>query len=327
MTSSTSTCQQLQQRRRRRARANQANCRTGSPSTLIVSSLILLLIAALDRATARQFLNPVAVGLRSALASRTGTQTKTSSWDLKRSLTQKAQLVSSNEDNEDGNYIEDAFFRASSTLDVQRMREVRYAFRPKRKVPLVADDADELDYLESLTIPCSIRSTTAVPGATSSISTASTTFAASTDASAASSRGGAVAMRPLAFWESMICGAVSRSMAQTIMHPANTMKTMLQNSRGGPGAPTIATLLRPESFHRLTQGAGANFLLSVPHGAVNFAVLELVRRRMGIIVEATPVLKERAESMGASLDFLSSAISTITCSIVSTPQMMITGTY
>eukprot|EP00592_Proboscia_alata_P018440 CAMPEP_0194419886 /NCGR_PEP_ID=MMETSP0176-20130528/19099_1 /TAXON_ID=216777 /ORGANISM="Proboscia alata, Strain PI-D3" /LENGTH=173 /DNA_ID=CAMNT_0039227131 /DNA_START=154 /DNA_END=672 /DNA_ORIENTATION=+ len=35
----------------------------------------------------------------------------------------------------------------------------------------------------------------------------------------------------LAFWENMICGAVSRSIAQTLMHPANTMKTILQSNR------------------------------------------------------------------------------------------------
>ena len=36
--------------------------------------------------------------------------------------------------------------------------------------------------------------------------------------------------RPLVFVEAMLCGAVSRSTAQTLMHPANTMKTILQVS-------------------------------------------------------------------------------------------------
>jgi hypothetical protein len=124
--------------------------------------------------------------------------------------------------------------------------------------------------------------------------------------------------RPLLFWETMVCGAISRSIAQTVMHPANTMKTILQSSRVPP---SIASLLQPKNFRRLTVGAGANFILSVPHGAVNFAVLELVRTKMNELVAATGI---EPEKIGPGLDFLSSAVSTICCSIVSTPQMMIT---
>ena len=131
------------------------------------------------------------------------------------------------------------------------------------------------------------------------------------------------AVRPLMFWENMVSGAVSRSVAQTIMHPANTMKTILQSTRGAD-RPTLASLMRPEMFKTLTRGAGANFVLSIPHGAVNFAVLEFVRGRLNTIVDSVPLLAKRADSIGPGLDFLSSAISTITCSVVSTPQMMIT---
>jgi solute carrier family 25 S-adenosylmethionine transporter 26 len=64
--------------------------------------------------------------------------------------------------------------------------------------------------------------------------------------------------------------------------------------------------------------------LSVPHGAVNFAVLEFVRKQLALIVESHPKLRPNADRIGPGLDFLSSAISTIACSVVSTPQMMIT---
>lgn len=218
--------------------------------------------------------------------------------------------------------MEDAFFRASSVEDVERIKAVSYAFRPKQqRVVSVDEENDELEYMESCAVPCAARSSVkAIP-----VSTAAQSTLVSTTSTDATSRGGAAtALRSLLFWESMVCGAVSRSIAQTVMHPANTMKTILQSSRGSTG-PTIASLMKPESFQRLTQGAGANFILSVPHGAINFAVLELVRRKLAVAVEETPFLKERADSMSASLDFLSSAISTITCSIVSTPQMMITG--
>ena len=199
-------------------------------------------------------------------------------------------------------------------------------------------EASELDYLESL-VPCSRRIQT-VPtndhnreSPKIGVSSASTgTTAVLQEPPLTSNRGGAtnlvppagaasaVAMRPLSFWENMVAGAISRSVAQTIMHPANTMKTMLQKSQ----TIRMVDLLHPRSFKRLTTGAGANFLLSVPHGAVNFAVLEFVRRQLAQVVENTPALSRRADSIGPGLDFMSSAISTITCSVVSTPQMMIT---
>ena len=141
--------------------------------------------------------------------------------------------------------------------------------------------------------------------------------------SANSTRVGEANVRPLVFWENMVCGAVSRTLAQTVMHPANTMKTILQSSRAAD-RPTLGQLMRPDQFRMLTRGAGANFLLSVPHGAVNFAVLEFVRGKLNQAVNNVPFLRQRLESIGPALDFTSSAISTICCSVVSTPQMMIT---
>lgn len=132
-------------------------------------------------------------------------------------------------------------------------------------------------------------------------------------------QGGATAAlvaRPLVFWENMVCGAISRSVAQTIMHPANTMKTMLQSRME---TQSFGTLMSPKNFHRLTVGAGANFVLSLPHGAVNFAVLEFVRSKLTQLLPA-----EAGGRLGPGLDFVSSCISTVCCSVVSTPQMMIT---
>jgi solute carrier family 25 S-adenosylmethionine transporter 26 len=138
--------------------------------------------------------------------------------------------------------------------------------------------------------------------------------------------------RPLVFWENMVCGAVSRSLAETIMHPANTMKTILQSNRSIEKQ-TFGMLAKPENLKLLCRGAGAQFLMSVPHGAINFAVLEYVRRRMSVLVSSGKLGKRAKEgAFGPGLDFMSSAISTISCSIISTPQMMITdnimaGTY
>jgi hypothetical protein len=141
-------------------------------------------------------------------------------------------------------------------------------------------------------------------------------------ASKTNSKGTAASTPALAFWENMICGAISRSIAQTLMHPANTMKTILQRSSNG--GESMQTLFHPRNYRRLTAGAGANLLLSLPHGAVNFAVLEFVRKRLAVLVDQAPLLRNNVDRIGPGLDFMSSAISTITCSIVSTPQMMIT---
>lgn len=169
------------------------------------------------------------------------------------------------------------------------------------------DDRDELDAL---------------------LSSNSALLASRTNAETPSSipltKGGAItAARPLLFWESMVSGAVSRSIAQTAMHPANTMKTMMQSSRGGNEI-SLAQLMKPSMFKTFSRGAGANFVLSVPHGAINFAVLELVRAQFSKFVDSVPVLSSQADRIGPGLDFLSSAVSTICCSVISTPQMMIT---
>ena len=151
-------------------------------------------------------------------------------------------------------------------------------------------------------------------------------------------RGGAAAVAPtdrrLHFWEAMICGAISRSVAQTIMHPANTMKTILQSSRMTPGtAPlTVRSFLQWENMRHLTRGAGAQLVLSIPNGAVNFAVLEFVRRQMNNVVSRSRYADVINRNFGPGMDFLSSALSTVCCSVVSTPQTMIcdnimAGTY
>lgn len=154
------------------------------------------------------------------------------------------------------------------------------------------------------------------------------------------SRGGAATAvapstgRRLLFWEAMVCGAVSRSTAQTIMHPANTMKTILQSKRAVPGkAPlTVKSFTQWKHAQKLTRGAGAQLLLSLPHGAVNFAVLEFVRRQINSVVSRSRYADSINKNFGPGMDFLSSALSTICCSVVSTPQMMIcdnimAGTY
>ena len=60
----------------------------------------------------------------------------------------------------------------------------------------------------------------------------------------------------------------SYSVAQTALHPANVIKTMLQ-AKGSVRA------MLPLTWSTLSRGAGAQFLLSLPNGALHFAVLEV----------------------------------------------------
>jgi len=148
--------------------------------------------------------------------------------------------------------------------------------------------------------------------------------------------------RPLLFWENMICGALSRATAQTIMFPANTMKTILQSrSQAGVDRQTLMQLAKPQNIRRLSRGARGQFFLSLPQGAVTFAVLEFVKGETAKLVakQMETMKKDKKKNkimnsrfFGPGLDFFSSAVSTFCCSAVATPQTMImdnimAGTY
>ena len=111
----------------------------------------------------------------------------------------------------------------------------------------------------------------------------------------------------MTYMQIMAAGAISRTMAQTIMHPANTFKTMLQLKSTGN-----EVQLTPQ---RLLRGADAQFIMSLPHGAFYFFVIDQVKSKVN---------QHMPSSLQYLSDFTASAISTIVCSVVSTPQMVIT---
>eukprot|EP00904_Undaria_pinnatifida_P012332 jgi/Undpi1/8229/HiC_scaffold_25.g10699.m1 len=131
-------------------------------------------------------------------------------------------------------------------------------------------------------------------------------------AAKASRGGGGAGAVSLTFKEAMFAGAVSRSLAQTCMQPANVVKTLLQG-RG------TSSQLSKLSFKLLTRGAGAQFVMSMPHGAFNFATLEVI---LGCSARVFPT--EWRDKAGPVLDFVSSSVATLVCSVVSTPQMVLT---
>lgn len=72
----------------------------------------------------------------------------------------------------------------------------------------------------------------------------------------------------LRFEKAMVAGAVSRSIAQTFTLPLDSMKTMLQAGVAG-------RQLSRQPLRLLARGAGAQFLLSVPVGALTFGSIEV----------------------------------------------------
>ena len=129
-------------------------------------------------------------------------------------------------------------------------------------------------------------------------------------ATATSSSAGTVTDQ-LTYLQTMAAGALSRTMAQTLMHPANTYKTLLQ-LRGSEAKGGILTKLTPE---RLLRGVDAQFIMSIPHGACYFFVIDQVKTRLSVMLSSKYSFVQ---------DFLASTISTVFCSIVSTPQMVLT---
>ncbi|CAM9456039.1 unnamed protein product, partial [Scytosiphon promiscuus] len=140
----------------------------------------------------------------------------------------------------------------------------------------------------------------------------------SSEAAAQRSRGGGEVH--LNFREALMAGAVSRSIAHTCVHPAIVVKTLMQG-RG------TSSQLSNLSLKLLRRGAGAQFIMSLPHGAFNYATLEVI---MGFSAKIFP--SEWRERAGPVLDFVTSGVATLLCSVVSTPQIVIedrimTGMY
>lgn len=61
--------------------------------------------------------------------------------------------------------------------------------------------------------------------------------------------------------------------------------------------------------------------MSIPHGALNFVVTE---RTKSLLAAATSNSSVPQRFMNPTLDFLASSISTFACSVISTPQMVLT---
>ena len=77
-----------------------------------------------------------------------------------------------------------------------------------------------------------------------------------------------------------LAGAFARAVAQSCVHPLNVAKTTLQTANGPAAlrAMTSGGLFSMATWRHLSRGLGAQALLSMPNGAINFCVMEGTRR-------------------------------------------------
>lgn len=139
---------------------------------------------------------------------------------------------------------------------------------------------------------------------------------ASAKASTWFSKVGANNERELTYLGLLLAGAVARSASATAVHPLNVIKIMLQ--RKGGHMPEI-------SFNSLMRGSGSQLAWSIPHGAFSFFVIENTKKALALWSVAFNMKSIiPAHILNPLLDFLSSCVSTFICSIISTPQMVVT---
>jgi hypothetical protein len=121
----------------------------------------------------------------------------------------------------------------------------------------------------------------------------------------------------------MVCGALSRSMAALVVHPLHAIKVNLQLHRLSSTESTpltmqlFASLL---SWNVLTRGLGTQLLLTLPHGALSFAVTESAKRWL----QKSGSQPSRLQVLNSVYDLLAAGLSSLVCSIISVPQMVLT---
>lgn len=123
--------------------------------------------------------------------------------------------------------------------------------------------------------------------------------------------------RNLTLREHAIAGGVARCAAQTAVHPLNVAKTMLQTHGGGEAL--RKALSTPAGMRQtFSRGIGAQALLSLPNGAINFWALECGRRF------TTASLNSMSLSAPAqAIDIVSASFGTAIGTLVSLPQSVL----
>lgn len=123
-------------------------------------------------------------------------------------------------------------------------------------------------------------------------------------------RGGApsaaMVVGELTFVERLIAGSIARTVAQTVLHPLDTLRTRAQaKKRGDVGAAAAAEPLA----RTLARGILPQVLLAGPAGALQFAMLEYARGQLSGVLPST-----------AAVNLLSAACGALAASVVRVPQ-------
>lgn len=147
--------------------------------------------------------------------------------------------------------------------------------------------------------------------------------------SPAVSRGGASPPEDLTLRQHAIAGALARAVAQSAVHPLNVCKTVLQGRDGAAAlrALTAAGPLSPRTWRALSRGLGAQALLSLPNGALNFCAMEGARRAIDAALALSGGSAPRP-----LVDAASAGVGTVVGTFVSLPQSILSdrimaGTY
>ena len=120
-----------------------------------------------------------------------------------------------------------------------------------------------------------------------------------------------------------LAGALARAIAQSAVHPLNVCKTVLQ-SHGGYEAlrgGVSGGLFAASTLGFLTRGMGAQALLSLPNGAINFCAMEGARR---CLVGSLGALPGGGRFLPRPfVDALSASVGTVLSTLVSLPQSIL----
>lgn len=114
----------------------------------------------------------------------------------------------------------------------------------------------------------------------------------------------------------MLCGALSRTVAALAVHPLHVMKVNLQRQKYHQST-SAEMLLTPTT---LTRGLGTQLFLTLPHGALSFAVTESTKKWLLNYTTSHSQFKK----FDPMFDLIAASVSSMICSLISIPQMLLT---
>ncbi|KAJ8599073.1 hypothetical protein CTAYLR_007603 [Chrysophaeum taylorii] len=115
-----------------------------------------------------------------------------------------------------------------------------------------------------------------------------------------------------------VAGAVARCVAQSAVHPLNVAKTTLQTHEGGEALRRSFKV--QGTVPTLSRGVGAQALLSIPNGAINFMAMESARRATDATLDGLGLLEATPRP---AVDLVSAGFGTALGTLVSLPQSIL----